>query len=180
MRHCGKMYWLSAARQVGQVERWVKKPQKIRTSWRSAEHVQEPDEFEYYQAIRSGLARTREQKFRLRSCALRRSNDAYRDPGAAASNTTEHGSPERDENLRALTLLADESNEQELMMKAEAYRELSMWPEAAAPSLASGRQSSRSWSRKCVHGANRRTRWSKSLKGGGGLNLLNQNQYPQY
>jgi len=36
-RHCGKMYWLSVARQVGQVERWVKKPQKIRTSWRSAE-----------------------------------------------------------------------------------------------------------------------------------------------
>src|SRR5260370_22360503 len=88
-RHCGKMYLLSEARHVGQVERWVKKPQKIRPSWLSAEHVQEPEEFEYYQAIRSGLARTREQKFRLRSYALRRSNDAHRDFGTGASMTPE-------------------------------------------------------------------------------------------
>jgi hypothetical protein len=38
----------------------------------------------------------------------------------------------RDENLRTILLLLDESNENDLMMKAEVYRELRMWPEAEA------------------------------------------------
>jgi hypothetical protein len=129
-RHCASVRWLSEGRKVGEVERWRQKAQKTRPSWRSAECVQEPEEFDYYQAIRGGLGRTREEELDLRILAWQRSNDAYRELGVSAATTPQPSSPERDDNLRALALLADEANEQHLMMKAEVHRELRMWPEA--------------------------------------------------
>ena len=57
-RHCNRVHWLSEAREVGRVELWGKESQPAPSAWRYAEYVQEPEEAEYYEAIRAGLART--------------------------------------------------------------------------------------------------------------------------
>lgn len=75
--HCNIVHWLSEARKVGRVELWGKELQAVPSAWRSAENVQEPDEFQYYEALRAGLARTREQERNLRIFAWWRANDAY-------------------------------------------------------------------------------------------------------
>lgn len=99
---------------------------------RQREYVQEPEELEYYEAIRAGLARTPEQERNLRIFAWWRGNDAYREIGGVAVAAEPRSLSARDENLQALLLLLDESDEDDLIMKAEVYRELRAWPQAEA------------------------------------------------
>lgn len=131
-RHCNIVHWLSEARKVGRVELWGKELQAVPSAWRSAENVQEPDEFQYYEALRAGLARTREQERNLRIFAWWRANDAYREIGHVSFETEPKGSPAREENLQALLLLLNESDEGDILMKVEVYRELQAWPQAEA------------------------------------------------
>src|SRR5678815_5781149 len=55
-RHCRNIYWLSDARHIGQVESSGEQLLAAPQEWRSAENVQEPDERDYYEAIRANLA----------------------------------------------------------------------------------------------------------------------------
>jgi hypothetical protein len=99
--------------------------------WRSAENVQEPDERDYYEAIRANLALNPDEERSLRILAWWRSNDAFRDADIISA-TTPRNAPEWEENLRALLIFLDESSEDNLVMKAEVCRELRMWAEAEA------------------------------------------------
>jgi hypothetical protein len=136
--HCSSLYWLSEARNVGQVEPTRGALLAASPEWRSAVYVQEPEELDYYQGIRANLARNPDQERTLRILAWWRSNDAFRHanrlipPGRVAATTARRNLSEWDENLRALLFLLDESNENDLVMKAEVYRELRMWHEAEA------------------------------------------------
>src|SRR6516225_8217222 len=130
--YCSSVHWLSEARRVGEVEFWGKESPAAPLEWRRAEPVQEPEELGYYEAIRAGLARTRAQERNIRILAWWRSNDAHRAIGSVAVAAEPQSVPGRDENLNALLLLLDDSNENDLLMKAEVYRELRAWPQAEA------------------------------------------------
>lgn len=63
----------------------------------------------------------------MRILACWRSNEAVRVFGFPLEKAS---SSERDENLRALLRLLDETDENQLLLKAEVHRELGMWKEA--------------------------------------------------
>ena len=68
-RHCRNIYWLSDARHIGQVEPSGEQLLAAPQEWRSAENVQEPDERDYYQAIRANLALNPDEERSLRILA---------------------------------------------------------------------------------------------------------------
>jgi hypothetical protein len=134
-RHCNSVHWLSEAREVGTVAPiafWGNKPEPVSPEWRDAEYVQEPEDLEYYDAIQAGLARTPEEERDLRIFAWWRSNDAYRAIRSAAVVAEPRSLAAWDQNLQALLLLLDESDEADLLLKAEVYRGLRAWPQAEA------------------------------------------------
>jgi hypothetical protein len=129
---CGGCYWLADAEKIGELDLWGESqlapddPMAPPESWLAAEYVLEPDEPEYYAALRSGLAPDAQQERALRIFAWWRSNDPYRD--------NEEPSPtcntERDENLRALLPLLGGASDSDHVLCGEVLRELGQYAEA--------------------------------------------------
>lgn len=118
---CRQCYWLAAAPEIGLLER---RGEDGDPAWQSARPVREPNEAEYYRAIRGGLAAGAAQEQRLRTLAWWRHNDAFRAlPGPRPARVAAAPAYWR-KNLEALAALLDEAIEDERLMKAEALREL--------------------------------------------------------
>lgn len=129
--HCAKCYWLEDAEKIGEVGDWENSDQPVNPEWVNAEHVEEPTVLEYDAAIRAGLARDRTQERSLRILAWWRGNDPLRGDNEVPPDPPD---PEtfkafRD-NLEALVDLLD-NDENDLLMKAEALRELGRFSEAS-------------------------------------------------
>src|SRR5262245_36246690 len=90
--------------------------------WAACATIGEPNEQTYSQALRSGLARDRSEERDARVLAWWQSNDPFRED--SGGRATPGRSAEQEKNIRALLLLLDETKENELLMKAEVYREL--------------------------------------------------------
>lgn len=119
--HCGECYWLADAKEVGTIPSWGDNKQKVDAAWKAAQKVEEPSEEEYYDALAKGLAVNPQQETDARILAWWRSNDAFRDPGRA--DRTPMAAATR-MNLEALARLLEEGDDNNLVMKAEVYREL--------------------------------------------------------
>jgi hypothetical protein len=147
-RHCGGCYWLADAERVGELDVWgadplapdeawplsEDHPLAVPESWRTAQYVEEPEEAEYYAALRSGLAQDRQQERALRIFAWWRSNDPSRD-GEESSAGGGSEPAAREENLRALLPLLEGEEDRNRIMRAEVLRELGRWGEAEAALL---------------------------------------------
>ena len=121
-RHCEECYWLADAREVGTLELWGNASNQSDPTWRAAPKVEEPSETDFYAALNKGLATDDQQELELRILAWWRRNDVCRDDvrGARQTTLTEEGR----RNLDELVRLLDEGDESDLIMKAEALREL--------------------------------------------------------
>lgn len=106
-RYCNHYFWLSKAKVIEKIDPMSEK-------LRSVKGIRGPDEQGYYEAIRAGLARNRKQEKRLRILTWWRSNDAFRDIGAAEPPIQLPASPEREQNLLALLALMREPSGYEL------------------------------------------------------------------
>jgi len=145
---CKEFYWLTDAKRIGMVGGWSRKNYKIYPTWAAAKEIEEPTEDDYYTAIENGFAKDRQQEKELRILAWWRRNDAFRDINGddelydiyrssapaewlnddpfceAQIETTTTSSEACKKNLKALTLLLDETDENDCVMKAEVHREL--------------------------------------------------------
>jgi hypothetical protein len=121
-RHCGGCYFLTEAAtsnpEVGAAD--------------DIPYVVEPSEAAYYEAIASGLARDRIEERLLRIRAWWKSNDPFRDRAAAEGDRIDAANDSaRIANISALlTLLSDDDDD--LVLKAEIFRELGKWGDADA------------------------------------------------
>ena len=70
--HCGYVYWLRDAKVKGQLPRWGET--EAPPEWQEAEHVVEPSEAEYYEALESGPGRNTGMKRISRALARWKSN----------------------------------------------------------------------------------------------------------
>lgn len=141
-QHCAAFYWLVDAKPLGELEFWgedplapqdgwasaEEHPLAVPQTWRTAPYVEEPTEAEYYGVIRAGLAKNPKQERALRIFAWWRSNDPFREAEEAPAVSAPG---ERDENLRRLLPLLDESGS-DCVIRGEVLRELGRWAEAEA------------------------------------------------
>jgi hypothetical protein len=123
-RHCSEFYWLSDAKEVGEWDRHGDHAEEENPDWATVETVEEPGEDEYYLAIEKNLAKDPDQEKFLRVLAWWRRNDAYRHSPRKRAKTPLRMSDPCRKNLKALAGLLGESNNNDLIMKAEVLREL--------------------------------------------------------
>lgn len=133
-RHCAGCYWLADAKEIGEMEPSHRRRNPDDPAWEGVEYVEEPTEAEYYSAIEGGLARGREEELCLRILAWWRRNDAFRGRIGDRPRPARALSEEGRRNLVALAGLLDTADENDLIMKAEVWRELGDF-EAAALAL---------------------------------------------
>ncbi len=123
---CGRVYWLSDATFLGECSREGKLLE--RRAWKEAGYIQEPDEKDYFRALKEGLAETAAQERHLRILTWWKSNESqrrcYPNPEQAIDTSM------RQDNIAALIPLLDEESPKDLLMKAEALRQLSRFDEA--------------------------------------------------
>ncbi len=132
-RDCGHYYWLSDAKEIGEIPMLEREPVDIPSAWKKAKHVRELSESEYLEAIRTGAASSREQQLHLRICAWWASNDPLRSQEKNAVHRTQTAPPRSVEaimNLEHLLDLLDIGNPYQRFMRAEALRELGRYDDA--------------------------------------------------
>jgi len=133
-RDCGHYFWLSDAKKVGELPSlWgVEEKKKIPPEWRTAEHVRELSEAEYFEAIKKGAAEREEQELHLRIGAWWAGNDLLRYQGQSFVDKSRivARSPEATMNLESLLELLNIGDSDQRLMKAEVLRELGRFEEA--------------------------------------------------
>lgn len=134
--HCGKCYWLAEAATVGHVDR--REMERDADAARRMPMVAEPAEEEFYQALAEGLARNPEEERTLRTLAWWRSNDPFRDEWPEEDRQISPQVPYRPErsdawrkNLEALLRLGSPEDVEGILLKAEIFRELGRFDDAA-------------------------------------------------
>jgi len=126
-RHCGHYFWVSDAKEVGELPLWRDKSEKIPSQWESSKHIKELSESEYLEAIRIKVAKNREQELYLRICAWWAGNDPFRFKSQGVAGHPESvpsRSSEARMNLEKLLELLDVTDPEQRLMKAEVLREL--------------------------------------------------------
>jgi hypothetical protein len=128
--HCSAFFWLANMPEVRTLDDGEEFD--VRSEPRNPLALPEPSEADYYEALKSGLAKDRDQERQIRTVAWWRSNDAFRELGSpllsAHSDLTE-----RRENLNSLlTLLSKEDSPEAVIMRAELLRELGDFDRACA------------------------------------------------
>ncbi len=121
---CNDPYWTNDAKKVGELSPSSEEFDLDDTdpAWANAPLAEEPTEAQYYAAISGGLARDKVEERTLRVFAWWRGNDEHREDSLTDSLQTATGS--RRSNLEALVHLLDGEEIGELLMKAEALRQL--------------------------------------------------------
>jgi len=130
---CGHYFWISDANVIGELPLWGDEAKRIPSNWKTAERVRELSESEYFEAIRIGVAESKEQELHLRIWAWWAGNDLLRSQGQSSVDQTQAvpiRSPEATANLERLLELLDTSNTDQRLMKAEVLRELGKFDDA--------------------------------------------------
>jgi len=115
-RLCRLLWWRKKHKNANSARK-----SELDPSWAAAPSVREPDEEEYYEALRRNFAKDRQQERRLRTLAWWKRNDSFR-------HLPRHGEVSASglcrDNLNALVQLLNEANENDRISKAELLREL--------------------------------------------------------
>jgi hypothetical protein len=122
-RHCPECYWLSDAKEVGELPLAVRIDQ-VDPAWLAAEDVEEPTEEQYYAAIAATSWTSREQENTLRILAWHRANDPFREQSDAEPRIQRTLTGALRNNLELLAELLDEADENDLILHAEILRQL--------------------------------------------------------
>lgn len=96
--HCGFVYWLKDAESIGELPIWgetIAHPE-----WLKAEHVVEPSEADYYEALESGLGGTAREERNARLLAWWKSNESLRGETPAGVYKYWNSSPVRGDRNR--------------------------------------------------------------------------------
>lgn len=122
---CGKAFWVGEAPPVGYLLPETETlPEKA--AWMAAPHIEPLDEAGLFQAIEEGLAYSPELELELRVAAWWRGNDAFRVDDASVGFPT---SPEAIVNMEHLLDLMKDGEEDLLLFRAEALRQLGRFDE---------------------------------------------------
>ena len=127
---CRSIFWVSDARQAGEIPPFAIEPAGIDDSWKNAPDATELTEAECFEAIESGLGSTREKETRLRVLTWWRGNDVYREAGHARHVEAGARPVKSAGNMRGLFSLLDDKDPYQRIMKAEIARELGDFKEA--------------------------------------------------
>jgi hypothetical protein len=128
--HCSAFFWLTNALEIGTTGDGEESD--VRSELRDPLALPEPSEADYYDALKSGLAKDRDQERQLRVLAWWRSNDVFRELGSQPMSAPA-GPTMRRENLDSLlALLAKEDGPEAVIMRAELLRELDEFDRACA------------------------------------------------
>ncbi|MDQ3624363.1 MAG: hypothetical protein M3463_18035 [Verrucomicrobiota bacterium] len=122
---CGKHYWLDEAPQLGLAE----EPPPDATddeTWKNAPPVESLDEAGAFEALAQGLGYNRDLEMELRVLAWWRGNDAFRCADAPLGYAT---SPAAVANMERLLELMEDGDEDLLLFRAEAQRQLGRFEE---------------------------------------------------
>jgi hypothetical protein len=120
--HCSAFFWLANALEVGVVN--ADEESAVRSELRDQLALSEPSEADYHEAIRTGLAKDREQERQLRILAWWRSNDVFRELESATISVPSDLTKRRENLESLLALLAKDGHPEAVIMRAELLREL--------------------------------------------------------
>jgi len=128
--HCPDCYWLSDAKTIGEMDPWGDETTVPDPSWKDDEWIEEPNEEEYAKLLGGSLMNSPERERSLRILAWWRANDSGRVESASADDPPRPQPKWFQSNLEALVGLMDETEVNDLLMKAELLRELGRFNEA--------------------------------------------------
>lgn len=126
---CDSYYWVPDAEQIGKVPSALASSSNMEVdpAWLEAPHVKELEEADYWFALASGVASSRNQERRLRILAWWKTNDPYRhEPQPTDALISE----EARLNIQKLVELFDDDEPREMLMKGEALRQLGIFDES--------------------------------------------------
>lgn len=120
--HCDHIFWLQDASIVDEASPWAEQDSK----WSHVKYVEEAGEEDYYNAIRDGLAKNKDEEFNLRLAAWWKRNDKFRTGQTDVVENSETWKA----NLEEIISLLNYDSENSIIMKAELFRELGLFDEA--------------------------------------------------
>jgi hypothetical protein len=123
-RHCKGFYWRAEAEIVGSFEPWDEVAAAANPGWSEARDIVEPTEKQYYQILKRGFAADAEEEVVLRSLAMQRRNDAFRNLSRSEPGNVAPVEGTARENLEAFAALLVDADDDTVIMKAEVLREL--------------------------------------------------------
>ena len=112
-KKCDRFYWVEDAKEVAEVPRFS----ELNNKWKDTEYIEFPTFHQYYKALESIS-----DEFYIRVSIWRSFNDYFRDK--KEDEITAEMEQMHNENLIALLKIFDEKDNNELLMKAEVYRNL--------------------------------------------------------
>jgi hypothetical protein len=118
---CAQIYWVFLAPQLGF------QPLDHAGEHQNAPHIAPPSEADCFEALATGLGANEELELELRVLAWWRGNDAFREPAHAPGFPT---SPEAIANMERFIAMTENGDEDLLLFRAEALRQLGRWAEA--------------------------------------------------
>lgn len=124
-QHCGALVWIDEQEQVGEIELWAPRDQDT-SEFEDARPPATPSLQDYFAVLSTPVSHREKERY-LRLRAWWAGNDPRRQSDRALPMSDDEIA-----NLRALLPFLDEADENDRLMKAEALRELSMFPEAQA------------------------------------------------
>ena len=123
--HCQKIYWVFQAPQLKMVA--LGETGEAAGEYGDTKHILPLDEADCYEALREGLGAGAELELELRVFTWWRSNDAFREPDHATGHPT---SEEAVANMERMIELTKDGDEDLLLFRAEALRQLGHFAEA--------------------------------------------------
>jgi hypothetical protein len=122
--HCSGLFWLSQAEELGNYERYGRKPTDLDPAWKAAEPLDEPDEAQYLTWLERLRNANPERARDLRLHVWWRGNDRLRGKQAAHDDDSLERQPAREANMRALLPLLAGGGNVDTLMQAEVLRQL--------------------------------------------------------
>ena len=125
---CRKIFWTEEAPQLGYTLFGEELPPE-RAHWSDAPQIQPLDEAGVAEALTDGLGATPDREMELRVLRWWRGNDRFRQPDLKCGYTTDPGAIE---NMERLIEMMRDGEEDLLLFRAEAQRELGYFDDALA------------------------------------------------
>jgi hypothetical protein len=122
--HCGRLFWLSQADDLGKYERYGRKPTDLDPSWAAAEPLNEPDEAQYLAWLERLRNANPECERDLRLHVWWRGGDRLRGKKPADEEVGHERQRAREANMRALLPLLTRGGGVDTLMQAELLRQL--------------------------------------------------------
>jgi hypothetical protein len=124
-RGCSKIFWVFTAPQLTMVP--LAETGEAAGEYKDTPHLSQLNEADCFEALREGLAANDELELELRVFTWWRGNDAFREPDHAPGHST---SPEAIANMERMIELSNDGDEDLLLFRADALRNLGRFDEA--------------------------------------------------